>query len=49
MCDDTNPEPALVMFVQRFIQATDKWNAAKAAIEREYPKGLAATQLPANE
>jgi hypothetical protein len=38
MCDNTDPDRAVTSFVQRFRAATDMWNAAKAAIEAEYPK-----------
>jgi hypothetical protein len=38
MCDNTDPDRAAPLFMQRFRTATDKWNEAKTAIEAGYPK-----------
>jgi hypothetical protein len=38
MCITSDPEQAAREFVQRFRNATDTWNAAKIALEEEYPK-----------
>jgi hypothetical protein len=37
MCDTFEDEQATALFMQRFKQATDAWNVAKAAVELEYP------------
>ena len=49
LCTNFEDEQAVRLFVQRFKTATDQWNAARHAIVQEYPVGLAATQLPAED
>ena len=37
MCDTSEEEHAVRLFLDRFKVATDMWNQAKAAVEQEYP------------
>jgi hypothetical protein len=46
MCNNTDPDRAAPLFMQRFRTATDKWNEAKAAIEAGYPESCAQLAVP---
>jgi hypothetical protein len=49
MCDTFEEEHTTALFLQRFKTATDMWNAARTAIEQEYPASVNAQQLPVIE
>jgi hypothetical protein len=38
LCDSFEDDQATTLFLQRFKTATDMWNAARAAIEAEFPR-----------